>query len=304
MQWWLLIGIVATLGGLFQDVIKPIFISEESSEYYMNEHYKKTGSTLTQISDSLKTISDINSKLSSIDQKMNDLVIMKPSQAELQKEIAKNFVITDIQNIDIGITRDYARTILGSPRYVVSSNSFNLQDEFYVIDQVIIRLIFRHNTVQAYFVTINDQSLKGKIPVSIYGHIVDDKNLGDFNYYEIDFVPEEIQAYFQNGTGYQCYIEWYYYGSSSNHHTFVFANLIYGLWEAEYEFGEMTLDDELQKGYTTIDSNFDFDRKKSYPSTFGIIGYNVDHNAILDLILLWSEIDYHALNRNLENSKK
>ena len=142
--------------------------------------------------------------------------------------------------------------------------------------------------------------MKGIIPISIYGNVVGDKKLGSFSYFEIDGTPDEIRGQFKNGTGYHSYLESYYFASSGNYRTFFFANLTYGLWDAEFNLANPTLDDELKKNPPRmIESDFDFNRKKSYPSTFGVIGRNVDSEDIFNILHAWSALDYHSLNKDL-----
>lgn len=208
-----------------------------------------------------------------------------------------NQIIAKLNEINIGVSRSFAESMLGSPKYMANFDSVNISDEYYIIDQVVVRLLYQDDIIQAFFVTICDEKYKGLIPVSIYEHVVNGKKLGEFSFYDIEYVPLKIRGFLQNGTGYGCYIEAYYFASSGNYRTFFFANLPYGLLEAEFDFGSQTLDDELEGEMADIDidTHLDCDRKKSFPSTFGVIGRDLDDDFIFDILTDWSKIDYSSL---------
>ncbi len=134
-------------------------------------------------------------------------------------------IIAKLNEINIGVSRSFTESILGSPKYIANFDSVNISDEYYIVDQIVVRLLYQENVVQAFFVTICDETHKGLIPISIYEHVVNDKKLGEFSYYDIEYVPLKIRGFLQNGTGYGCYIEAYYFASSGNYRTFFFANL-------------------------------------------------------------------------------
>ena len=145
LQWWAILVIIATLGGLFQDIIKPIFFEKE--QITNSEKEKATEIALNKISDSLKVITNMDSHLESINKKLDNFIDEKSNSKTSENELIKKKFLSNVQRINIGISRSFAESILGSSRYIVQFGETDETDEFYIINQNIIRLIYNNEVV-------------------------------------------------------------------------------------------------------------------------------------------------------------
>lgn len=222
--------------------------------------------------------------------------------------IIKNKVnLEKIEEISIGVNEEFVISKLGQPKYKAYSSEYDTYDCYYLLDGVVLRLFINNQRVDAFFVTITDEKLN--IKMNPYSHLINGSSLGRFTFSDIDYPPEEIFAFVQNGTGFSSYVEKYYFASTGNYKDFLFANLTYGIMNfemlndndyiSEYNFGDSF--DYVSSNVNIQIHPYTIDRNKSYPNTIGIIN-NCDMAMIYDLLFDFQSVDYFSLLSDIDDN--
>ena len=209
-----------------------------------------------------------------------------------------------IQDIYIGSNKEWIDSKLGP------ANFLSVQDDYmecvYVSDTTAVTVFYEVGTSSCcgYFVTIlkKDKLFPVTIP-DTYSWITDGKPIDEISYYDIESVPYNTYGYVSNGTGRAFYGEEYYYASSANYYSFVFASVDYGDLQMSYSsFSELLdlkwsdepIDDEILVTHGQVLA----DRKNICPNTYGIIG----PSDILDLFRLYRNFDSFQLRDKSSSS--
>ena len=209
----------------------------------------------------------------------------------------KHDVINAIQNILIGSNKEWIDSELGPFNF--SSIQGNFVECVYILDTTAVTVFYDigTNSCRGYFVTLlkKDILFPIKLP-SAYSWITRGKPIGKISYYDIELIPHDTYGYVSNGTGQAFYGEEYYYASSGNYYTFLFASLDFGelqmpWWEfaelLELKWSEEPIDDEIGQTHGQVIT----DRKNIYPNTYGIVA----SNDILPLFIYNSGFDSFQL---------
>lgn len=208
--------------------------------------------------------------------------------------------IKDIINqVSIGGNKEYIDETFGKSYYHYKAKN-GISENIYILDDVILRAYYKHGRLISYFLTITN-NIKLKLPKN-FQTFVNNKELGDFSFYDINGNPRNTDAYTQNGTGHAFYSEEYYFGSHGNYYEFYFMLLDYGIFNKKeinniYENNKdssIKEKTEQSKKITIIDSILVRDRRVSCPNTYGVClsEYKED---IYKMIYTYENFDFDKL---------
>lgn len=178
---------------------------------------------------------------------------------------------------------------------IFEQKEFDIVENVYVLENGIIRGYYFNNSLIAYFVTITGEE-RITLPENFQG-LVNNKELGDFTYYEIEQLPYKINSYVTLGIGNTFYSEVYNFGAFGNYYDFYFLDLQYGVKSNEYvkDFDEFCTDNEVTNdNLGNIDKNYVVNRKKSYPNTYGICMSRYTEK-VYDMISDYSNFDWNSI---------
>lgn len=195
--------------------------------------------------------------------------------------------------ITIGQNKESIEERIGKA-YYQQTNTNNISEYIYIINDVVLRIYYKDNQLISYFVTLRNNVEIG-FPEQ-YSYLVNDKGLGNFTFYEIEGAPSCVESYVSNGVGHSFYAEKYYFGAGGNYYDFYFLQLDYGIDNTEYISDKnIFYDEEIDKIKL---ENFDYvlmrDRKKSYPNTFGI-SLPEYSDEVYEMISYYGNFDFNIL---------
>ena len=207
-----------------------------------------------------------------------------------------------IEKLSLSMNKKYIDELLGTPIYTLNENG--LTNNFYVLKSknVVIRCIFKDDSMVGYLVTVNKITVKSDATIKFSNPMNDDMIL-QYGYDTIDDIELEeykgkIIANYGNGGEYNYY--WQYYQVLHKSCGFIVAILPYGFYESSTD-ALMELVDAKVNNNKRMLSAFEADggvvedaistfKKYVHPNTYGII--NMDYAEFINPCIIadsWKE---------------
>lgn len=101
----------------------------------------------------------------------------------------------NINHISLGLNKGYIDELFGLPSYQSYDSNTSLSDCIYVLENCLIKTYYKDNALVGFFITTLDLNKKNKISLGGYDHLVSNKTLGHFSYYEIEGKPSTVENF-------------------------------------------------------------------------------------------------------------
>lgn len=177
-------------------------------------------------------------------------------------------ILEAVNSVYIGNSKEYLDKNLGEAAFTVNYGKYD--KAIYITKPAVVMVFFDKNQKCVGYYVTQRGNYRIELP-KVYAHIVGNKQIGKFSYYDIDSSPLYAFGFFTNGIGRVFYQEQYYYTSGGNYYDFSFATTDYGNTEGQYDLFafDITEDDEIKPDMVeggVCCSN----RKRVAPNTYGI----------------------------------
>ncbi|MBR3781588.1 MAG: hypothetical protein IKK63_10360 [Clostridia bacterium] len=240
-------------------------------------------------------------------------------QARFEKRNTFDENIKKLNSIVIGANYEWFEDTFGTAIFTDTfvQKKSDLQSDYNVIDDLeiteyiykiddiaIIRAFFAGNKLEAYYITVCDEKLSGKIELpKPYATHTDMLPIGELTYKSISGEP--VDAKFSASTsGVVYYSETYDYGKFFNYYTVEFLNVDYGPDFGSYAYNvkgvDVFSDDEVNtKNFPDLLQYVNTlpPRDKFKPNTYGIINSTFSTSTISERVIdIYYNFDFRALN--------
>lgn len=199
-----------------------------------------------------------------------------------------------LNNISIGTNVKYMEECFGTPKFHYLDEKSGIVENIYFTEREIVRAYFVNDKLEGYFVTKvkNNMFFNVKLP-DAYKSLVEEKEVGKFTFYDINYEPRYIKAYATQGYSHYLYCEEYYFASSGRYREFFFGYFDYG-YDEKIVYDDNYVDDEVyDTRYDKYSSQYLVNRKESYPNTYGICSGEYYEN-IFELVSNYYEFDWET----------
>ncbi len=193
-----------------------------------------------------------------------------------------------IDHIYITISDEYIKEQFGTP-YISFIDDSNLKNNFFVLEDAILRTVSDGEKVVAYFITATDK--QRKIPVDSF----EDKSriLGKTTYSELQFGNPEIEAFYCGDGRVNYYYEIQGTGRYGMYNYYVYGNTTYG-------FLDTSIFQLIQDTWFGTLSEVEEKKLKedAMPNTFGVISESYRYDvSFLPSSIEWSSMYYLLCNK-------
>lgn len=189
-----------------------------------------------------------------------------------------------LDQIYISVSNEYVNSLFGTP-YISFEEKGDLTNNYYVVDDMILRTVSENNNVVAFFVTSTNE--KRKIPVNTYETEV--RKIGSVVYTDLDFGGEIREANASSNGRYNYYYELQGTGRYGMFNHYLYGTVSYGF----IDDANVDLISKLVYDQDVSQEEIDYLRQKAKPNTFGVIADGYEETiSIIPFCDEWENMYY------------